>query len=160
MHSTMLMWVFAGLTVALTALIVGMFYVLTLSRALLKCSPQLRTMRPELVWLLLIPVVNLVWQFFVVMALSASLGNEFRARGMANAPQEPGKQVGLAMCLCSIAGFIPVVRVMAGLAGLAGFVLWMVYWVKIAEFSRMLNASEEMWFPMGGAPPGGMMPRV
>ena len=151
MHSTMGTWVFVGLSIALVVLIVAMFYLLTLMRALQKCSPQSRTMAPGLVWLLLIPLVNLVWQFFVVMALSNSLGNEFRARGMVNAPREPGKQLGLAMSVCSVCGLVPFVRVLAGPVGL---VLWIFYWVKIAEFSRMLDLPEGMGMQAGGGAPG------
>lgn len=153
MHSWMIVWVLVGLTVVLAALIIGIFYILTLSRALAKCSPQLRTMQPGMVWLLLIPLFNLVWQFFVVMGLSNSLGNEFRARGMVNAPQEPGKQLGLAMCVCSVGALVPFVKLVAGVANI---VLFILYWVKIAEFSRMLDLPAGMRVPMGGVPPGGM----
>jgi hypothetical protein len=153
MHTAMEGWVFIGATAVLVGLIVAIFYILTLMRALEKCSPQSRTMAPAMVWLLLIPLVNLVWQFFVVMGLSHSLGNEFRARGMTNAPQEPGKQLGLAMCVCSVCGLVPYVRVLTGPVGL---VLWIFYWVKIAEFSRMLDAPAGMGVQAGGVPPGGM----
>lgn len=63
----------------LIAFVAGIFYVLTLYRALAKCSPASRTMLPEMVWLLLIPLLNLVWNFFVVSALAKSLNAEFRA---------------------------------------------------------------------------------
>jgi hypothetical protein len=138
-------------------IVIAIFYILTLSRALEKCSPQSRTMQPGMLWLLLIPFVNLVWQFFVVMALSNSLGNEFRARGMANAPQEPGKQLGLAMCVCGVCAIIPFV---GALAGLANIVLWIMYWVKMTEFSRMLDLPPVVGMQMGGVPPGGVMPGV
>jgi hypothetical protein len=118
------------------ALIPAIFYLLTLSRALKKCSPASRTMQPDMVWLLLIPLFNLVWGFLVVLALSKSLGNEFRARGITNADPEPGKTIGLAMCICVACGIIPYL----GFAtGLASFVLWIVYWIRIAEFSKMLD---------------------
>ena len=153
MDAAMGMRVIAGLLAVGIFLVVAIFFILTLSRALAKCSPQSRTMAPAMVWLLLIPLVNLVWQFFVVMGMSNSLGNEFRARGMTNAPQEPGKQLGLAMCVCSVCGIIPYLGILAGLAGL---VLWIMYWVKIAEFSRMLDLGPGVGVQMGGVPPGGM----
>jgi hypothetical protein len=148
----MVVWIFLGLSLVLAGLVVAIFYLLTLMRALQKCSPQSRTMQPGMVWLLLIPLFNLVWQFFVVMGLSNSLGNEFRARGMMNAPREPGKQVGLAMSVCSVCGLVPFVRVLAGPVGL---VLWIMYWVKIAEFSRMLDMPQGVGV-QAGVPPGGM----
>ena len=148
---------FLALGVLMGVLIVAIFYILTLSRALQKCSPQSRTMQPGMVWLLLIPLFNLVWQFFVVTAMSNSLGNEFRLRGMMGAPPEPGKQVGMGMCVCSVCGLIPYVGFVAGLANI---VLWIMYWVKMAEFSRMLDVPPGMGIPVGGVGPGGMMPGV
>lgn len=145
--------IIAGLFAVGIFLVVAIFFILTLSRALAKCSPQSRTLPPGMLWLLLIPLVNLVWQFFVVMGMSNSLGNEFRARGMANAPQEPGKQLGIAMCVCSVCGIIPYLGILAGLAGL---VLWIMYWVKMVEFSRMLDLPAGMGVQAGGGTPGGM----
>lgn len=148
------------LVVVLACLCVGIaiaiFYILTLSRALEKCAPQSRTMQPGMVWLLLVPLFNLVWQFFVVMAMSNSLGNEFRARGVVNAPPEPGKQLGLGMSVCAVCAIIPFVGVLAGLANL---VLWIMYWVKMAEFSRMLDLPAGMGV-QAGVGPGGVMPGV
>lgn len=91
------------------------------------------------------------------MGLSNSLGNEFRARGWVNAPQEPGKQLGLAMCVCSVGALVPFVKFVAGVANI---VLFILYWVKIAEFSRMLDVPPGMGVPVGGMPPSGMGPGV
>ncbi len=136
----------AGVFLAVFAalIVVAIFYILTLSRALEKCAPQHRTMQPGMTWLLLIPLVNIVWNFFVVLALSESLGNEFRARGIP-APPEPGKGLGLAMCICACVSFIPP-------AGLAHLILWIIYWVKIAEFSRMLNPPPFIGWPPVNTP--------
>jgi type IV pilus assembly protein PilA len=85
---------------------------------------------------LLVPFVNLVWQFFVVIGLADSLGNEYRARGVPNVEPEPGKSIGIAMCVCAACGIIPLVNVIALPAYL---VLWIIYWAKIAGFSRILD---------------------
>lgn len=63
MDKVMGIWILVGLVAVLVGLIVAIFYILTLSRALQKCSPQLRTMKPGMVWLLLIPLFNVLWQF-------------------------------------------------------------------------------------------------
>jgi type IV pilus assembly protein PilA len=89
-----------------------------------------------MVWLLLVPFVNLVWQFFVVIGLADSLDNEFRARGIPNVEPKPAKSIGIAMCVCGVCAIIPIVGVLAFLAHL---VLWIIYWTKIAEFSRRLD---------------------
>ena len=117
-------------------LIPAIFYLLTLQSALSKCPPGVRTMEPGMVWLLIIPLVHLIWGFFVVMALGKSLGNEFRRRGIPCPDPLPGQTIGMAMCICACCGIIPLINL---IAGPAAFVLWIVYWVKIAEFSRMLD---------------------
>lgn len=48
------------MSLVLAGLVVAIFYLLTLMRALQKCSPQSRTMQPGMVWLLLIPLFNLI----------------------------------------------------------------------------------------------------
>ena len=139
MDSTTIIRIVAGLLFAgvfVGILLLFIFYLLTLSRALTKCSITSRTIQPGMVWLLLVPFVNLVWQFFVVTALADSLGNEFRARGIPNIEPRPGKSIGIAMCVCGVCSIIPFLGVLAFLAHL---VLWIIYWSKIAEFSRLLD---------------------
>ena len=46
------------------------FYLLTLQKALNRCSPECRAMNPGMVWLMLIPLFNVVWQFFIVINLA------------------------------------------------------------------------------------------
>lgn len=142
--------------VLLIWLVIAVFYLLTLMRALQKCAPQSRTMRPGMVWLLLIPFFNTIWSFFVVTAMSHSLANEFRLRGMVNAPPEPGELLGIAMSVCWVLGATPFLGFLGSLAGL---VLMIMYWVKITEFSRMLDVPPGMGARVSGVP-GGMTPGV
>ena len=122
--------------VCILFLIPAIFYLLTLQSALGKCPPPSRTMDPAMVWLLLIPIFSLIWGFFVVMALAKSLGNEFRRRGIPTPDPLPGQSLGMAMCICACCGIIPLLGVLASLVAL---VLWIMYWIKIAEFSRLLD---------------------
>lgn len=125
----------------------GVFYILSLKRALEKCSPASRTMDPGMAWLLLIPLFNLVWQFIVVGHMARSLGNEFRSRGIPAEP-EPGKSLGMAMCILGACGMIPILGV---LASLAGFVCWILYWVRIAEYTRRLDTVPAVGYSGGGS---------
>lgn len=127
-----------GLSFCLVFLVVAIFYLLTLSKALAKCSPATRTMQPAMVWLLLIPLFNLIWNFLVVMALAKSLGAEFKAR---NIPEEalPGQTIGMAMAVCTACSIIPLINF---IAAPVQFVLWIVYWVKIAGFSSKLSQAQ------------------
>ncbi len=110
------------------------FYLLTLQRALAGCALENRRMTPGLVWLQLVPLFGLVWQFFVVLAVSGSLDAEFRKRGVAE-EREPGRSLGLAMCILSVCGVIPFLGV---LALLAGFACWIAYWIRIAGLAARL----------------------
>ena len=75
--------VFAGIGILTIVLIVFaillvpfIFYLLTLQKALSRCSPGCRAMNPGMVWLMLIPLFHIVWQFFVVLNMpSRSMRN-------------------------------------------------------------------------------------
>jgi hypothetical protein len=126
--------VFALISLAIM-LIPAIFYILTLQKALNKCAPENRAMQPAMVWLLLVPLVNIVWSFFVVLNLAKSLGAEFQKRGIAEEP-EPGKKLGLIMCVLVCCGIIPLLGMLCSLGGL---VCWIMYWLKIAGFSKKLD---------------------
>lgn len=136
------------LAVAVLLLLPAIFYLLALQKLLQKCSPASRTMEPGLVWLLLIPFVNLVFNFMLVLAVAKSLRNEFNRRGIAVADPAPGQSIGIAMCICLCCSMIPFLGL---LSGIAHFALWIIYWVKIVEFSRMLDAPPQWATPYGVA---------
>ena len=130
-------------------LLPGIFYLLTLQKALQRCAAQCRTTTPGSVWLLLIPLFSLVYQFFLIGHLSASLHNEFVRRNIPNQDPEPGKSLGIAMAILEVTSIIPIVGIFSGIAS---FVCWIVYWVKISNYSALiaeplpaLNAPGSQW---------------
>jgi hypothetical protein len=127
-----LFWLFFLFLIPL-ALIPGIFYTLTLHKALSRCAPENRAMEPGLVWLIYIPVFNLIWNFIVVNRISTSLRSEFQRRGVTGV--DTGRELGLAMSILACLGIIPIVGV---LAALAGIVCWILYWAKIAGLSGRL----------------------
>jgi hypothetical protein len=120
----------------LVGLIPWALYTLTLQKALQRCAPESRTMPPGQVWLLLIPLFNAVWMFIVVGRLASSLRNEFLRRHLPLANPEPGKNLGIATCVLYLTCWIPIVSMLTGPAGL---VCWILYWVKIAGYSRQIG---------------------
>jgi hypothetical protein len=92
-----------------------------------------------MVWLYIVPLVNLVFHFFIVLGIAKSLRNEFNRRGISVMNAAPGQSVGLAMCICACCSIIPVLGL---LSALAHVVLWIIYWAKIAEYSRRLEQPE------------------
>ena len=125
---------FGGLIGLAIILLPAIFYCLTLQKALSRCAPENRAMQPGMVWLLFIPLFNIVWQFFVVINVAKSLGAEFQKRGMAEDPQ-PGKTIGLVTCILVCCGIIPIINFFSGIAAL---ICWIIYWVKIAGYSNKL----------------------
>jgi hypothetical protein len=122
--------------VVLLLLLPQIFYLLTLQRAMQQVSPDLQKMSPGMVWLSFIPVFNLIWNFIMVGHIANSLRDEFRRRNMPLDAERPGYQAGLAMSILYVASVIPVI---GGLFALAGFILWIIYWVKIAGYKKQLE---------------------
>lgn len=110
------------------------FYMLMLQRTLDNCAHENRTMSSGLVWLLLIPMVDLLWHFYVVKNIAESLGREFRQRGLAIEPN-PGRDLGYTMGALNIAVIMPIIGIFAGIGG---FVCWIMYWIKVSGFSKRL----------------------
>ena len=137
------LWAFFIMLAAL--LLPFIFYMLTLQKALSRCAPSSRVMDPGLVWLDVIPIFSLVWRFFIVINVAASLHNEFVRRGITQEPS-PGQGVGLAMCILSICCWNPLflfIPPFFPLCWIAWFVCWVSYWSKIAALSAMLAAPYE-----------------
>ncbi len=121
--------------VLLIALVVGILFLMTLHKALARCAPHNRTMEPGMVWLNLIPLFGLVWQFITVVRVGESLKNEFRSRGWDRRDEDYGKGLGIISCCLGIAGNIPYIGLLFSLGALITFIM---YWVKIANFSGQL----------------------
>jgi len=124
----------AGLVGFAIILIPAIFYLLSLQKALKRCSPEVRAMQPGMVWLMFIPLFNLVWHFFIVLNMSKSLEAEYHKRGMA-IDSEPGKTLGLVMCILACCGIIPLLGI---LCSLGSFICWIIYWVKISGYSAQI----------------------
>ena len=146
---------------------IALLFVLSLKKTLEKCSPPSRAMDPGMLWLLMIPLVNMVMNFMVVSNMAKSLANEFRARGIQSPEAEPGKPVGIAFSSCG-AILIALAFVAPGLEGIAGLVycvLFGFYWKKMNDFSRMLDSVPAPAYPgypatgyAAGPPPPGAIP--
>lgn len=130
---------FGALLIILIAVGIGLlpkiFYLITLQNAMNTVRPEFRKMPPGQVWLELIPLFGLVWQFFNVINVSDSLKREFEARGIRTAEERPGYSVGITFCILFCCSVVPILGVLAAIAGL---VCWIIFWVKIANYRAEL----------------------
>lgn len=136
------------------ALVIAIFYFLTLQKALSRVSPHNRLMEPGLVWLGIIPVFSVIWSFFLATRIPDSLRNEFRERNRDDG-SDYGKGVGMANAVIGVISLLITFGGMAGrdikpmadgvntLLGLISLVLWIVFWVKIANYSNALASDDE-----------------
>lgn len=130
---------FGALLIILIAIGIGLlpkiFYLITLQNAMNTVRPEFRKMPPGQVWLELIPLFGLVWQFFNVINVSDSLKKEFVARGIPTAEERPGYSVGITFCILFCCSVVPILGV---LAAIGGIVCWIIFWVKIANYRAEL----------------------
>jgi hypothetical protein len=139
---------------AVVALVLYIFYLLTLQRALSRVSPRNRLMEPGHVWLMFVPCLNIVWMFLIAIRVPDSLKNEFQSRGQDDGG-DYGKSIGLTYCILSLIGsavgqvlnVVEETRPIATFASLGisclNFICLIVFWVKIANYSKRLAEDDE-----------------
>jgi len=131
------------------ALIPTIFFLITQQNTLKSIQPANRLMEPGLVWLQLIPLFGLVWQFIVVTRVSDSLRKEFSSwqnddsilgfsdsQAMQLARQRPTYEIGIAYCILLCCSIVPLLGTLAALAAL---VCWIIYWVKLSEYKGIIK---------------------
>jgi hypothetical protein len=120
--------------------VIGVFYLKNLQDTLKECAPHNQQVPPGNVWLMFIPIFNYIYPFILYPKISESLRLEFEERGH---PQggDYCKNIGITMPILTLCGWIPV---LGGLAGLANFILWIIFWVKMAQFKNQLRTLPKM----------------
>ncbi len=100
-----------------------------LSSALNVIPAAHRKQEPNMVWLLMIPVFNLVWNFFVYPKISDSFKSYFDSVGRTDVA-DCGRQIGLIYCILAALCVVPYANILTGLGAL---VLLIIYLVKVSE---------------------------
>lgn len=111
------------------------FFLLTLFRCMNKISKENRTMEPGLVWLNLVPMLNLGWIFYTVIKIKESLEKEFASRNL-RGDGDFGYKIGLTYAILGCCSAIPYI---GALPGIAAIVFWIMYWLRISAFSKKLD---------------------
>lgn len=116
--------------------IVYVLYLNSLRKTIIEISPENRRVRPGEVWLMLIPLFSLVWQFVLVAKIADSLLAEYRSRGMTPSESRPGYQLGLTMSVCFVSSLLPL---LGSIIALIGFICWILYWNKMNSYRQELE---------------------
>ncbi len=132
--------VLVAVIVGLVALAVAIFVIYLLYSCYARLPQEYQPMAPGLVWLLLIPLFNIVWQFFVVLRLSKAYQTYFAAQNRTDVG-DCGYMIGLIALICGLLGWIPVLGILAGIAGL---VLWIVYLVKVVGLRNQIAPGTQL----------------
>lgn len=117
------------------------FYLITLQKTIKEVSVENQKIQPNQVWLTLIPLFGLIWQFTMVCRVALSLQAEFKKRNINIVEEKPGYSIGLTYCTLFCCSIIPVLGVLAGIGGL---VCWGIYWVKINNYKTVLETRENI----------------
>ncbi|MDH5682652.1 MAG: hypothetical protein OEZ36_13765 [Spirochaetota bacterium] len=135
----------AFIIILLIAIIIGLIVVVlfltTLSNCLKQVHPNHRKITPGQVWLNLIPIFAMGWQFYTVIKIRDSLDLEYRARSLSNRDNF-AFGVGIAWCSLSVASILPYIGTVLSVASL---VLFIIYWVKVAAMKNELLKDNEKY---------------
>ena len=96
-------------------------------------------MKPSQVWLMLIPLFGIVWQFIIINRIADSLKSEFAKRNISIDEERPAYSIGLTYCILFCFGWIPILGVLASIGGL---VCCIIYWVKIDGYKTKLQQTK------------------
>jgi hypothetical protein len=128
--------------ILIASIVVSIMFLLSLSRCLKAIKPRNRTMEPGQVWLCLIPIFGTVWIIITILRISESLEAEYEDRGWS----EDGDFAKMTGILYIVLSFV---------CGPVGLIFWIMYWMKIAGYTRALNEGRG-----GGGDGGGRRSRA
>lgn len=131
-----------GIGVMIFAILIGLgiliAIILIVQNAFKRIPVEHRKQEPGMVWLLLIPCFNIVWNFFVFPKLSQSFKSYFDAKGRTDLG-DCGESLGLTYSILAACSIIPYLGMLAGLAGL---IVLIIYLVKVNELKNMIPPEE------------------
>jgi hypothetical protein len=138
-------WITQLIRFVVRTLIVAVF-LLTPRALLIQVDEKNRHLRPDLVWLNLIPVFDFVWIPITLVKIRSSLRAEHLARSQVDRANESAFNLGLASWLLYIAvnvlGVLPydsdALLAVVVLSSLAFLCLWIAYWVRLANLKNEL----------------------
>lgn len=124
---------------AIIQLTLWLFFANTVRSTLKLIQKENLCILPSQAWFLAVPFFNIYWNFEVVRRLADSLNNEFFDRKIA-VEENPTRKQGYIFAVSFLVGNLPLPIFLRYLASLVNFIYLIVYWVKIAEYKKLLKA--------------------
>jgi len=118
-------------------IVVNVFYLLTLQNTLKEVQDANRKTAPTNVWLMFIPLFNLIYPFILYPQICDSVKDEYRYRGLKQ-DGDFGRGIGIALPILTLCSIVPILGILASMAHL---VLFIIFWVKMSEFKTELANS-------------------
>jgi len=107
-----------------------------LSGWLKRVPAEHRKQEPGMVWLLMIPLFPLIWNFWVYPKIAESFDSYFASKSEAAESAGGMARLYCILAACSLpVGFIPI---LGGLFGIGVLVLWIILLVKLHGLSKKL----------------------
>ncbi|SEN23720.1 hypothetical protein SAMN05216436_11386 [bacterium A37T11] len=118
--------------------LIWVFYANTVRKVIRLIAPENRFLKPDQVWLLVIPLFNIYWNFVVARRLADSLTNEFFDRKIAE-EESPGKIAGIRYAIFFLLCNIPLPGIISLTFFLLAVIYFVAYWVKVYNFKLLLE---------------------
>lgn len=127
----------------------AVLFLLTQQRTIKLIQPHNRRLQPGEVFLQLVPLFGMIWQFFVVIRLSDSIRNELGERtfsfeemrmGQNEQGKRPTYRIGITYCILFCCYILPIIGTYLFLAGT---VCWIIYWVQLFRYKKKLEAKHQ-----------------
>jgi lysylphosphatidylglycerol synthetase-like protein (DUF2156 family) len=133
-----------GLIFFLVFIGLGIAFLTTLSNLLLEIRPHNRRTEPKSVWLMLIPLFNLVYAFFFYKKLCDSIRAEYNSRGLVENTDGSyilGAIGAACMLINTIINFLSdETSLLSGLISLVGMIFWIIFWIRMAGYRKKISA--------------------
>lgn len=123
----------------------AVLFLVTQQKTIKLIQPQNRSIGPGEVFLQLVPLFGMIWQFFVVTRLSNSIRRELGERTFSfegspavysSRDNRPTYRIGMAYCILFCCYIIPFI---GNILFLAGTVCWVIYWVRLYQYKKKLE---------------------
>lgn len=135
-----LMVILSAVLVIGAVLLVAILFLINLKRLLDEISPENRKVEPGYVFLMLIPLFNLVYGFILYPKISESIENEYNSRSKplsGDSLRSLGLILAVLMLLSVVVNYV--MEDLGGLIGLGYLVIFILYWVKSAGIKNELK---------------------